>query len=150
MTTTRNRWLDAAPSEPEGIPLQTPTPARRPPCADHPDTWDLDTGSPELWHLAVRVCGDCPLLLECGQLVETLISRGEGPRAMIWAGIGYDNGGKIVENLDRYRSTPGDSRRPLRIIRTGGEPVHSTTALPAPARRIVLGRQLRRTGTESC
>lgn len=154
MNTKRNRWLDVGSSESESAPPVNTPAARRPPCADNPDTWDLDTGSPDLWRVATQICHECPLRAECQTLAETLISRGEGPRAMIWAGIGYDNAGKIVLNLERYRGAPSESRRPLRIIRTGTEPTRSELTFAAPARRIVLGRQsplrLPRTGTDDC
>lgn len=147
---TRSRWLDTGPSETEETQPEAGPGLRRPPCADQPDTWDLDTGTPDAWHLAVRICMECPLLNNCQDLVETLAERGDGPRAMIWAGVGYDNSGRVIENLDRYRSTPSEARRPLRIIRTGGDPIHAETALAAPARRIILGRQLPRSGSEAC
>ncbi|MBL1079744.1 hypothetical protein JK358_35620 [Nocardia sp. 2] len=88
------------------------------------------------------------MLQGCQDLVETLAARGDGPRAMIWAGVGYDNSGKAIDNLDRYRGAPSETRRPLRIIRTGGDPVHAESALRAPARRIILGRQI--PGIEAC
>lgn len=120
--------------------------AHRPPCADGPDDWDLDVGNPESWRAAVRICSGCPLLTECSQLAQTLITRGDGPRAMIWAGVAYDSAGKIVENLDRHRTAPIDHKRPLRIIRTGARPVCAEPAPPTPRRRIVLGHRLRPTG----
>lgn len=120
--------------------------AHRPPCADGPDDWDLDVGNPESWRAAVRICSGCPLLSECSQLAQTLIARGDTPRAMIWAGVAYDSAGRIVENLDRHRTTPVDHKRPLRIIRTGARPVCTEPAPPTPRRRIVLGHRLRPTG----
>ncbi|WP_345497787.1 hypothetical protein [Nocardia callitridis] len=109
----------------------------------------MDTGSPEAWHAAVQVCGSCPLAAQCTQLVRELIERGDGPRAMIWAGVAYDNSGTIVENLDRHRVTPVGHKRPMRIIRNGSRPLRAGPALAAPRRHIVLGRPLERTGIEA-
>jgi hypothetical protein len=121
--------------------------SHRPPCADGPDDWDLDVGTPQSWRAAMRICESCPLFRNCEQLVETLIERGTGPKAMIWAGVAYDSAGKVVTDLDRHRITPLDHKRPMRIIRTGSRPVPAELA-PAPARRhIVLGRRLEATGT---
>ncbi len=127
-------------------PRTFPARTQRPPCADGPDDWDLDVGTPESWRAAVLACQDCPLRVSCEQLAQELTARGAGPRAMIWAGVAYDSAGKIVENLDRHRAAPLDHRRPLRIVRTGARPV---CAEPTPSipRRIVLGRRLRPTGT---
>lgn len=122
--------------------------AQRPPCADVPDSWDLDTGTPDAWHTAVRTCYSCPLIDQCRQLAQSLIRRGDGPRAMIWAGVAYDNSGNIVENLDRHRTVPIDHKRPLRIIRNSPRPKRIQSAPTAPRRHIVLGRPLRATGTD--
>ncbi|TLF55274.1 hypothetical protein [Nocardia cyriacigeorgica] len=122
--------------------------AQRPPCADLPDNWDLDTGTPAAWHAAVETCSRCPLFLQCRQLAQTLIARGDGPRAMIWAGVAYDNSGNVVENLDRHRAVPLDHKRPMRIIRTGARPLGTESVVTAPRRRIVLGRPLTSTGTD--
>lgn len=122
----------------------------RPPCADGPDDWDLDVGNPESWRSAVRTCAACPLLAECSQLAQALTARGDGPRAMIWAGVAYDSAGRVVENLDRHRTTPLDHKRPLRIIRTGARPVCTEPAPATPRRRIVLGRRLRPAATGGC
>jgi hypothetical protein len=88
-----------------------------PPCAQCPDNWDLDAGSPETWRSAVQTCRDCPLLGECAELAATLTSRGQAPRAMIWAGVGYDNSGNVIACLDRYRVLPINVKRPTVIIR---------------------------------
>ncbi|KAA8881891.1 hypothetical protein F3087_40185 [Nocardia colli] len=117
-------------------------PARKPPCADHPDDWDLDTGTPDSWREAIRMCADCPLFRQCDQLAQNLISRGDSPRAMIWAGIAYDNTGKVIENLDRHRATPLDHRRPLQIIRNGPRPVPAAPKSAAPHRHLILGHPL--------
>ncbi|WP_460698718.1 hypothetical protein [Nocardia thraciensis] len=129
--------------KPVAPPIAATKGAHRPPCADGPDDWDLDVGTPESWRTAVRTCNSCPLFTSCRQLAETLIERGDGPRAMIWAGVAYDSAGRIVENLDRHRATPADHKRPLRIIRTGTRPVCAESAAPTPRRRIVLGHRLR-------
>ncbi|MQY23654.1 hypothetical protein [Nocardia macrotermitis] len=123
-------------------------PAYRPPCADGPDDWDMDAGNPDSWRSAVRICAECPLFTNCRQLAESLIERGSGPRAMIWAGVAYDAAGRVVENLDRHRVAPIDHKRPLRIIRNGARPVCTEPAPPTPRRRIVLGHRLAPTGTD--
>jgi hypothetical protein len=124
------------------------SPKIAPPCAECPDKWDLDAGSPETWRSAVQTCVDCPLLAECAELASSLTARGQAPRAMIWAGVGYDNSGNIVACLDRYRVLPFDVKRPTSIIRNP----HATLSVvdsalereQAPAapteRRIVLRR----------
>lgn len=93
----------------------------KPPCADHPDDWDLDVGSPETWHRAVETCGHCPLFDQCRELAIGLAAHGTPPRAMIWAGTGYDGSGHVVDNLDRHRAGPIERKRPLVIVRTGPE-----------------------------
>ncbi|MEV0032796.1 hypothetical protein [Nocardia sp. NPDC050793] len=121
--------------------------AQRPPCAAVPDCWDLDIGSPASWRIAVQTCGTCPLLAKCHQLAESLTERGQAPRAMIWAGIGYDNSGNVVENLDRYRVASNEHRRLLRIVRNGERRPRADVAADIPRRHIVLGRGLKPTGT---
>lgn len=116
--------------------------SRRPPCADDPSDWDLDVGTPASWRAAVQICHTCPLLANCVQLVEKFIARGDVPRAMIWAGVGYDNAGRVVEHLDRHRTTPIDHKRPMRIVRNGASPVCTEPAASAPRRHLVLGRPL--------
>ncbi|WP_067900435.1 hypothetical protein [Nocardia vaccinii] len=123
--------------------------AQRPPCADDPNDWDLDVGTPDSWRAAVQTCFECPLRVTCDQLVQELTARGDGPRAMIWAGVAYDSTGRIVDNLERHRAAPLDHRRPLRIIRTGTRPAAAAPA-PSTPRRIVLGHRLRPTGTGPC
>ena len=122
---------------------------RRPPCAEVPDSWDLDTGTPETWHSAVRICAGCPLYTQCSRLAQTLIERGDAPRAMIWAGVAYDNSGNVIEDLDRHRTVPIDHKRPMRIIRNGPRPSRGSAVANsgAPKRHLVLGRPLRPTGT---
>lgn len=121
---------------------------QRPPCADVPDNWDMDTGTPDAWRAAVRTCQNCPLFVQCSQLAQMLTARGDGPRAMIWAGIAYDNSGSVIENLDRHRAAPIDHKRPMRIIRNGPRPLRTVSTLPAPRRHIVLGQPLKPTGTD--
>ncbi|MFB8281089.1 hypothetical protein [Nocardia colli] len=133
----------------EALPAAAPKLTRKPLCADRPDDWDLDTGSPEAWRKAIEICTDCPLITQCRELAESLAQRGDAPRAMIWAGVPYDNTGKIVENLDRYRATPLDHRRPLQIIRLGSRPSTGTAPQPAPHRHLVLGQALAPTRTSA-
>ncbi|WP_157121181.1 hypothetical protein [Nocardia miyunensis] len=141
-----NRPADESPA-PTQVSAIRGRSTRRPPCADGPDNWDMDSGTPDSWRAAVRICSECPLYTNCRELVETLTARGNGPRGMIWAGVAYDAAGKIVENLDRHRVGLIDHKRPLRIIHNGERPVGAESASPAPQRRIVLGHRLRPTGT---
>ncbi|MFE7801037.1 hypothetical protein [Nocardia sp. NPDC057440] len=137
----------ATPAPAKISPIKTKS-AQRPPCADGPDDWDMDAGNPDSWRTAVGTCRRCPLLAQCEQMVQALIERGDGPRAMIWAGVAYDNSGNVVENLDRHRTAPIDHKRPMQIIRNGPRQLRTTPALTAPRRHIVLGRPLKPTGTE--
>ncbi|MEU1985876.1 hypothetical protein [Nocardia sp. NPDC019395] len=132
-------------------PLSAPVKSvQRPPCAEVPDSWDLDSGTPDAWQSAVHTCYGCPLFEQCKRLAQTLIERGDAPRAMIWAGVAYDNSGNVIENLDRHRTAPIDHKRPMRIIRNGPRPTaHGTAVSGAPKRHIVLGRPLRPTGTDA-
>ncbi|WP_306360015.1 hypothetical protein [Nocardia sp. CC227C] len=126
----------------------------RPPCAQHPDNWDLDTGTPDAWRQAVAACHECPLLVQCQRMAAALVESGEGPRAMIWAGVGYDNSGRVIQDLDRHRIAPADRQRPTRIVRTQavckkGSAEQLTTSRSAPRtprggiqRQIVLGRSV--------
>ncbi|MFC9897806.1 hypothetical protein ACFVMC_29305 [Nocardia sp. NPDC127579] len=123
--------------------------APRPPCASDPDAWDLDVGTPDTWRGAVSTCRSCPLLARCQQLAQTLTASGDVPRGMIWAGIGYDNAGKVIDDLDRHRTAPLDRKRPMRIIRNGARPLCTEPPTSAPRRHFVLGRPLRPTGTEA-
>ncbi|MQY23875.1 hypothetical protein [Nocardia macrotermitis] len=130
--------------------FQNPAPiagSRRPSCADGPNDWDLDVGTPDSWRAAVRICQECPLLNDCAESVRTLTDRGMGPRSMIWAGVAYDATGRVLENLDRHRITPLDHKPPLRIIRHSERPRGTENAPAAPRRHLILGRGLRPTGT---
>ncbi|WP_280442721.1 hypothetical protein [Nocardia brasiliensis] len=128
----------------ESAPRKT---AARPACEGMSDDWDLDVGTPLRWKVAVRICQNCPLIDQCREFAQTLIARGDGPRALIWAGVGYDNSGRVVEDLDRYRPMPLDRNRPLRIIRNGSRPIRTGPVPVAPHRHLVLGRPLEPTGT---
>lgn len=142
VVTPRATTSSRLPATPLPAPAKS---AQRPPCAEVPDSWDLDSGTPEAWHSAVRICYGCPLFTQCSRLAQTLIERGDAPRAMIWAGVAYDNSGNVIENLDRHRTVPIDHKRPMRIIRNGPRPTHGTAVAGAPKRHIVLGRPLRPT-----
>ncbi|WP_216897873.1 hypothetical protein [Nocardia alni] len=130
-------------------PAVPPAAVRRPPCADGPNDWDLDVGTPDSWRAAVQICQGCPLFAECAELAQNLIERGLAPRSMIWAGVGYDGAGRVVDNLDRHRAAAIDHKRPLRIIRNGQRPLHTGSTSGAPQRFLVLGRRLRPTGAEA-
>lgn len=108
----------------------------KPPCAEHPDDWDLDVGNPETWRSAVAICHSCPLFSQCAELATTLNEHGMPPRSMIWAGIGYDGSGSAIEDLDRHRAGPVEYRRPLVIVRTGPQygRTHSSDPAAAPIR----------------
>ncbi|MCU1648181.1 MAG: hypothetical protein JWN03_8456 [Nocardia sp.] len=124
--------------------------ALRPPCADRPGDWDLDAGTPDTWQAAVRICGTCDLLTRCAELAQTLIERGAGPRASVWAGVAYDDTGRVIEKLERYRNTSIDERRPVRIVHFGPRPARTDSVPRAPHRHLVLGsRVLRSTSRES-
>ncbi|MEC3920672.1 hypothetical protein [Nocardia sp. CDC160] len=124
--------------------------ALRPPCVDRPSDWDLDAGTPDAWQAAVQICGSCELLTRCAELAQALIQRGTGPRALVWAGVAYDDAGRVVQDLERYRNTSVDERRPIRIVHFGPRPVRTEPAQSAPRRHLVLGsRILRSTGKES-
>ncbi len=126
-----------------------PAAVRRPPCADGPNDWDLDVGTPDSWRAAVQICRGCPLFDDCSELAQNLIDRGLAPRSMIWAGVGYDGAGRVVENLDRHRAAAIDHKRPLRIIRNSQRPLRAGSTSGAPQRLLVLGRRLRPTGAEA-
>jgi hypothetical protein len=119
----------------------------KPPCAARPDDWDLDIGTPAIWQEAVRICHDCPILVQCRELAETLIAHGMPPRSLIWAGVGYDRSGNVIENLDQHRVHSIEPKRPLRIVRTG--PVYVRPAdqrqpngdpVPTSPRRTIMLR----------
>jgi hypothetical protein len=137
-------------SAPCATPTLSPAARRRPPCATQPNDWDLDVGTPDSWRTAVQTCHGCPIFDECTDLAQSLIARGLGPRAMIWAGIAYDGAGRVVPNLDRHRVAAIDHKRPLRIIRNGNRPEHIEASAATPQRHLVLGRRLRPTGTGGC
>ena len=75
------------------------------PCRDDPAGWDIDrSGVLALW-AAVRACRmDCPLLGAC----RVVASSGRVPvRAMVWAGVVYDDRGRTVDlNRPRLRIGP--------------------------------------------
>lgn len=122
----------------------------KPPCAAHPHDWDLDVGTPEAWHRAVGVCHSCPLFDHCREMAATLSSAGHPPRSMIWAGIGYDSSGNVIEDLERHRTGPVEHRRPLVIIHRGHDCPPAGAPTPnrwqddgdqAPRRTIILQRR---------
>jgi hypothetical protein len=93
---------------------------RRPLCSENPTWWDLDSGTSEIWSRAVRICGTCPMLTSCDQSAHELTERGLGPRAAIWAGVGYDSAGRVIADLMHYsRPRIGATRRESRIMRIG-------------------------------
>jgi hypothetical protein len=133
------------------IAARARTPSKpKPPCAARPDDWDLDIGTPAIWQEAVRICRRCPILAQCRELAENLIAHGMPPRSLIWAGVGYDGCGNVIENLDRHRIRPIEPKRPLRIVRTG--PVYVRPAdqrqpngdpASTPLRRTIMLRRRR-------
>lgn len=126
---------------PQAPARTTPRADERPPCAVHPTDWDMDSGSTEGWRAAIQVCRGCPLLSACQAYAERLAAQGEGPIAMIWAGVAYDPHGRIVEDV-QYYCKPSDHRRRFRIFRMSHTTAASTCTprMPAPRRHIVLGR----------
>jgi hypothetical protein len=122
----------------------------KPPCAARPDDWDLDIGTPDIWREAVRICQQCSILAQCRELAETLIAQGMPPRSLIWAGVGYDVSGNVIENLDQHRVRPIEPKRPLRIVRTGPVYVRFTRRrqpngdpVSTPQRRTIMLRRRR-------
>lgn len=65
------------------------------PCRENPAGWDIDqSGSAELW-AAVRACRvDCPLLAACAAVAR---SGRVSVRAMVWAGVVYDERGRVLD-----------------------------------------------------
>jgi hypothetical protein len=138
------------------VTVRATTPIKpKPPCANRPDDWDLDVGTPDIWSEAVRTCRQCPILAQCCELVATLTAHGMPPRSMIWAAIGYDGSGNPIENLDRHRARPIPHKQPLRIVRTGPAYVPASRqrlpddSCPATPRRTIIlrRRRLSPTGT---
>ncbi|WP_037180513.1 hypothetical protein [Rhodococcoides fascians] len=94
------------------------------PCRQNPAGWDVDrTGAPGL-RAAVRACRlDCPLLTECRVVAQSGTVQ---LRAMVWAGIVYDEKGEQLD-LD-------DSR-----ARVGGWATVRDTRIPDATGRIFNG-----------
>lgn len=96
-------------------PVGSRTSMTGPPCAARPDSWDLEVGTPETWRQAVRTCHECPFFADCAKLANKLTRAGQGPRAMIWAGVAYDCAGRVIGNLDHYHP-PGKQNRVTKIV----------------------------------
>ncbi|NUS43793.1 MAG: hypothetical protein HOQ24_08920 [Mycobacteriaceae bacterium] len=107
-----------------------------PPCAAHPDDWDMDVGTPDGWQRAVTACRGCPLLTRCAGQAAALTARGQVPRSMIWAGVGYDSAGRIVHDLARYFAYGRDHPRCRRACRAGTGIVR--VGEPHPASRFAV------------
>jgi hypothetical protein len=135
--------------------IDAPRAVGKPSCIDRPEDWDLDVGSPIVWREAVRTCHACPLLTQCAELAQVLISRGATPRAQIWAGIAYDKAGNVIADLDRRRlrvSAPPAARiivhRPgpvtvnaiRSLTRSAPTPAAEPTVEERPLRRITIRR----------
>ncbi|WP_433733951.1 LuxR C-terminal-related transcriptional regulator [Nocardia sp. CA-129566] len=76
------------------------------PCAEHPEDWDLDAGTPARWRRASQICHDaCPVRESCAAQARSLIQRNTPPVAMIWAGIAYNRQRKAIADLDHYHAT---------------------------------------------
>lgn len=126
------------------LPQSTPVQASarlRAPCATNPDNWDLDTGNPSTWRQAVQTCYACPLFAQCSELAEKLADTGQSPQAMIWAGVGYDNAGNVVHNLDQYRHPAVDRQRRMKIIRM--TPAARPTVEPRPVKEPSAGHPVK-------
>ncbi|WP_110040713.1 hypothetical protein [Nocardia neocaledoniensis] len=106
----------------------------------------MERGNAETWREAVRICGECPLFVQCAELAGALAAKGQRPRAMIWAGVAYDGAGAVIQDLEWYRPDSRHSRG-LRVIRTSSRPCATTAPISAPRRHLVLGRPLGSTGT---
>lgn len=133
--------------------------APRPPCADRPCDWDLDTGTPDSWRRAIQICLHCPLRGPCTRLVGTLVADGRNPRGMIWAAIGYDSSGQVIRSLDEYYSRVlrqrgdewtalGQQQKVVRIVRKGNAavsaPSRNSSTWPIAGRRIIVMRPISR------
>lgn len=117
------------------------------PCAEYPEDWDLDAGSPERWRRAAQLCHEaCPLREPCAARAQALIGRNTPPVAMIWAGIAYNRRGKAIKDLDKYHATrhkavTAISRREgtMTIVRVGPVPEKSSAAIRSQALRSGSG-----------
>lgn len=66
------------------------------PCSIDPQSWDIDEGSYRAGREAQRECFGCPRLAACGAEVSDMISAGDPPRSMIWAGFAYRHDGTVI------------------------------------------------------
>ncbi|MGW4338536.1 hypothetical protein ACWEK5_37915 [Rhodococcus koreensis] len=67
------------------------------PCSIDPQSWDIDEGSYRAGLDAQRECLQrCPRLSACRAEVSAMVSAGDPPRSMIWAGVAYRHDGTAV------------------------------------------------------
>ncbi|MEU7766879.1 hypothetical protein AB0B25_17355 [Nocardia sp. NPDC049190] len=90
-------------------PMSTP-PSGLLPCAEQPERWDLGTGTAETWMESRQICLRCPLRAPCARRAAHMVEVGWPPREMLWAGVGYDRAGNVIQDLARY-SRPKPRRR---------------------------------------
>lgn len=116
MTELPHRTTDSSALDVESAQAALDAPNVWTPCRDDPAGWDIDrSGVMVLW-AAVRACRmDCPLLDAC----RVVARSGEvSVRAMVWAGVVYDDRGQSVDlNKPRLRIGPytsADTRLPDR------------------------------------
>ncbi|MFE9328884.1 WhiB family transcriptional regulator [Nocardia sp. NPDC052278] len=97
----------------------------RVPCSARPTDWDLDTGGPQEWQQAIETCRQCPVLAQCSDLAQGFTTAGMEPRGVIWAGVPYDDRGRIVVDLNQHKNSLV-LRGPTRISRrtVGASPFH--------------------------
>ncbi|MFQ6395311.1 hypothetical protein ACLMAJ_17810 [Nocardia sp. KC 131] len=95
--------------------MSTPPPGRLP-CAEQPERWDLGTGTSETWMESMQICLRCPLRAPCARRAAHMVELGWPPYEMVWAGVGYDRSGKVIEDLARYRRAKPRRRREQLVI----------------------------------
>ncbi|MCU1643819.1 MAG: hypothetical protein JWN03_4094 [Nocardia sp.] len=109
----------------EDTPTPTSTTKPRVPCSAKPTDWDLDASGPDEWHRSIETCQRCPVFSQCDNLAQVFAAAGIGPRGMIWAGVAYDNNGRIVLDINQHKNSLVP-HGPMRITRrlTSAPPSH--------------------------
>lgn len=74
------------------------------PCAQRPQSWDMDAGTLTEWLTARRACLECPVLANCRELRDELYPSNhprrprKNPAAVILAGIAYSETGRVLDD----------------------------------------------------
>ena len=94
-----------------------------------PLSWDLDVGELPSWMRAQHTCVEqCPLLAACTEQRDRMYPRtGNGPQAVIWAGVAYGDTGQVLDKrglrrraaTQRSRCTRDSSVDPAARIKAG-------------------------------